>query len=76
MAKKNSKGSLVQTLFENRDTDALSFTGGNFSDKFVPPNKIIRKGTFDIDGNGEYAGIEFEATIVLGKLVPKQKSAA
>lgn len=46
--------------------------GGKFTDKFVGPNKVIREGVFDIDGDEEFEGLEYKATITLGRLVPKK----
>jgi hypothetical protein len=61
---------LLELLWNNAGD--LIPSGGSFSDTFVGANKILRKGTFDIDGDKGFESIEYTAVITLGDLIPKK----
>jgi hypothetical protein len=44
--------------------------GGDWTDEFIAPGKILRTGTLDVQDEN-FRGIEFSAVITLGKLVPR-----
>lgn len=63
---------LLQLLWNDVSSDMVHHFG-NGTDKFVAPNKVVRKGVCEIEGNEEFEGLEYEATITLGKLIPKKR---
>lgn len=60
---------LLQLLWNDVSSDMVH----HFTDKFVAPNKVVRKGVFEVEGNEEFEGLEYEATITLGRLLPKKR---
>jgi hypothetical protein len=55
-------------LLWDADVDFISGSGSH-SDTFIGPNKILRKGVWDVEDD-RIQGIEYEAIIILKKLIP------
>lgn len=49
--------------------------GGQWTEEFIAPGKILRTGTFDVQDD-TFEAIEFSAVITLGKLVPRRPAKA
>jgi hypothetical protein len=59
-------------LLWDADVDFISGSGSH-SDTFIGPNKILRKGMWDVEDD-RIQGIEYEAIITVKKLIPARTS--
>ena len=63
---------LLEILWNNMESPVPG--SGMWRDRFIGPNKILREGELEIEGDARFEGLQFQAIITLGKLVPKKKA--
>ena len=62
--------SLLQVLWDGAQETITD--GGEWTDTFIGPNRILRKGILLIQGDDRFDGVRFQSVITLGKLVPRR----